>query len=113
MARLPCTKPLATPAVVVAMPARQSRRACRPGDTPAPCNATRSLFVRSIFMLGVLRLDRRGLRILPCGAPHAPPALRTGPMTKIASNLQIDSARLWGDIHETAKFGGTPKGGVR
>src|ERR1700759_2815304 len=34
-------------------------------------------------------------------------------MTKIASNLQIDSARLWGDIHETAKFGGTPKGGVR
>src|SRR3954463_12705302 len=34
-------------------------------------------------------------------------------MTKIASNLQIDSARMWGTIHETAKFGGTPKGGVR
>src|SRR6201989_2789117 len=34
-------------------------------------------------------------------------------MTKIASNLQIDSARLWGSIHETAKFGATPKGGVR
>src|SRR5437868_1509857 len=34
-------------------------------------------------------------------------------MTKITSNLQIDSARLWGTIHETAKFGGTPKGGVR
>src|SRR5215472_14966221 len=34
-------------------------------------------------------------------------------MTKIASNLQIDSARLWGAIHETAKFGATPKGGVR
>jgi N-carbamoyl-L-amino-acid hydrolase len=34
-------------------------------------------------------------------------------MTKAKSNLQIDSARLWGDIHETAKFGGTPKGGVR
>src|SRR5262249_8657304 len=34
-------------------------------------------------------------------------------MTKIASNLQIDSARLWGTIHETAKFGATPKGGVR
>jgi N-carbamoyl-L-amino-acid hydrolase len=32
-------------------------------------------------------------------------------MTK--SNLQIDSARLWGDIHDTAKFGATPKGGVR
>src|SRR3954462_12446205 len=34
-------------------------------------------------------------------------------MTKIASNLQIDSARLWDTIHETAKFGATPKGGVR
>ena len=34
-------------------------------------------------------------------------------MTKAKSNLQIDSARLWGDIHETAKFGGTAKGGVR
>ncbi|CAN5479518.1 Zn-dependent hydrolase [soil metagenome] len=34
-------------------------------------------------------------------------------MSPIASNLQIDSARLWGTIHETAKFGGTPKGGVK
>jgi beta-ureidopropionase / N-carbamoyl-L-amino-acid hydrolase len=34
-------------------------------------------------------------------------------MTTIASNLQIDSARLWDTIHETAKFGATPKGGVR
>jgi N-carbamoyl-L-amino-acid hydrolase len=34
-------------------------------------------------------------------------------MTPVASNLQIDSARLWGTIHETAKFGATPKGGVR
>ncbi len=34
-------------------------------------------------------------------------------MIKARSNLQIDSARLWGDIHETAKFGATPKGGVR
>jgi N-carbamoyl-L-amino-acid hydrolase len=34
-------------------------------------------------------------------------------MTSVASNLQIDSARLWGTIHETAKFGATPKGGVR
>src|SRR5258706_15799784 len=34
-------------------------------------------------------------------------------MTKVASNLQIDSARLWDTIHETAKFGATPKGGVR
>ncbi|HEX7790901.1 MAG TPA: M20/M25/M40 family metallo-hydrolase, partial [Afipia sp.] len=34
-------------------------------------------------------------------------------MTNARSNLQIDSARLWGDIHETAKFGATPKGGVK
>ena len=34
-------------------------------------------------------------------------------MTHVASNLQIDSARLWDTIHETAKFGATPKGGVR
>jgi N-carbamoyl-L-amino-acid hydrolase len=34
-------------------------------------------------------------------------------MSKVASNLQIDSARLWETIHETAKFGATPKGGVR
>src|SRR3954471_16580729 len=41
------------------------------------------------------------------------PSTSQGTMTKIASNLQIDSARLWGDIHETAQFGATPKGGVR
>lgn len=29
------------------------------------------------------------------------------------SNLQIDSSRLWRDIHDTAKFGGTAKGGVK
>ena len=34
-------------------------------------------------------------------------------MSRAASNLQIDSARLWDTIHETAKFGATPKGGVR
>jgi beta-ureidopropionase / N-carbamoyl-L-amino-acid hydrolase len=34
-------------------------------------------------------------------------------MNPVTSNLQIDSARLWGTIHETAKFGATPKGGVR
>src|SRR3954467_8658057 len=34
-------------------------------------------------------------------------------MTSIASNLQIDSSRLWDTIHETAKFGATAKGGVR
>src|SRR5215475_7899540 len=34
-------------------------------------------------------------------------------MTRNTSNLQIDSVRLWDTIHETAKFGHTPKGGVR
>src|ERR1700750_1552871 len=34
-------------------------------------------------------------------------------MSRAISNLQIDSARLWGTIHETAQFGATPKGGVR
>jgi len=34
-------------------------------------------------------------------------------MSQAASNLQIDSARLWDTIHETAKFGATSKGGVR
>ncbi len=34
-------------------------------------------------------------------------------MTPARSNLRIDSGRLWNAIHETAKFGGTPKGGVR
>jgi beta-ureidopropionase / N-carbamoyl-L-amino-acid hydrolase len=34
-------------------------------------------------------------------------------MSRAASNLQIDSARLWGAIFETAQFGLTPKGGVR
>src|SRR6195952_3058474 len=34
-------------------------------------------------------------------------------MTKLGDNLKIDSARLWDSIHETAKFGGTAKGGVR
>jgi N-carbamoyl-L-amino-acid hydrolase len=34
-------------------------------------------------------------------------------MPPVASNLQIDSARLWDTIHETGKFGATAKGGVR
>jgi beta-ureidopropionase / N-carbamoyl-L-amino-acid hydrolase len=34
-------------------------------------------------------------------------------MSPAPSNLQIDSTRLWGTIHETAQFGATPKGGVR
>src|SRR4030088_2448724 len=33
-------------------------------------------------------------------------------MKQVASNLQIDSARLWDTIHETAKCGATRKGGV-
>ena len=34
-------------------------------------------------------------------------------MTQRPPNLHINADRLWGDIHITAKFGGTPKGGVR
>lgn len=34
-------------------------------------------------------------------------------MTKLGDNLKINSERLWGAINETAKFGGTAKGGVR
>ena len=34
-------------------------------------------------------------------------------MSAKPSNLQIDSGRLWGAIHDTAKFGATAKGGVR
>ena len=30
----------------------------------------------------------------------------------IRTNLRIDADRLWAAIHETARFGGTPKGGV-
>jgi N-carbamoyl-L-amino-acid hydrolase len=41
------------------------------------------------------------------------PNFRNRSMTKIASNLQVDSIRLWDTIHETAKFGATAKGGVR
>jgi len=32
-------------------------------------------------------------------------------MSRAASNWQIDPARLWDTIHETAQFGATPKGG--
>ena len=34
-------------------------------------------------------------------------------MAEYQTNLQIDSEQLWASIHETAKFGATPKGGVR
>src|SRR5438046_7749675 len=34
-------------------------------------------------------------------------------MEKLGFKLQIDSARLWDTIHETARFGATAKGGVR
>jgi N-carbamoyl-L-amino-acid hydrolase len=34
-------------------------------------------------------------------------------MTQRLPNLHINADRMWADIHDTAKFGGTPKGGVR
>src|SRR3984957_16839367 len=57
-------------------------------------------------------LDRWCHRVLPWH-PTIPTAFPEGRMSKIASNLQIDSARLWDTIHETAVFGATAKGGVR
>ena len=33
--------------------------------------------------------------------------------TRRRTNLAIDDARLWGTLMDTARFGGTPKGGVR
>src|SRR6478609_8493538 len=113
IARLPCTYPLATPAVVAAMPARQSRRACRLGRifvAPVlPCG----FFASSIFIKSAPCLDRWCGTVLPCGSAPRTTRFSEGRMTKIASNLQIDSARLWDSIFETAKFGATPKGGVR
>jgi beta-ureidopropionase / N-carbamoyl-L-amino-acid hydrolase len=46
-------------------------------------------------------------------ATPLPPQAGNTSMSRAASNLQIDSARLWGTIHETAQFGATAKGGVR
>jgi N-carbamoyl-L-amino-acid hydrolase len=43
----------------------------------------------------------------------APDNRETERMSRAVTNLQIDSARLWGSIHETAQFGATAKGGVR
>src|SRR5579863_7047276 len=53
-------------------------------------------------------LKTSGVDLTPAHHHH-----RNSFMTTTASNLQIDSARLWDTIHETAKFGATPKGGVR
>ena len=30
----------------------------------------------------------------------------------VAANLRVDGDRLWATIHETARFGGTPRGGI-
>jgi Peptidase family M20/M25/M40 len=62
-----------------------------------------------------LTLTRRGGRVIEKAdiADRIRDNRVQGRMTSIASNLQIDSARLWDTIHETAKFGATPKGGVR
>ena len=58
-------------------------------------------------------LTRRRRRVIENDRTRAAYGFRTSLMTKISSNLQINSARLWDTIHETAKFGATPKGGVR
>src|SRR5664279_5423878 len=51
IARLPCTKPLATPAVVVAMPARQACRAATLGDgSPALAGAVHSVLAKLVIV---------------------------------------------------------------
>jgi beta-ureidopropionase / N-carbamoyl-L-amino-acid hydrolase len=55
-------------------------------------------------------LTRRRWRVIENGVAIS---YRNCRMSQATSNLQIDSARLWDTIHETAKFGATPKGGVR
>jgi N-carbamoyl-L-amino-acid hydrolase len=39
--------------------------------------------------------------------------MTVAPNTRRGTNLGIDGARLWGTLIDTARFGGTPKGGVR
>jgi N-carbamoyl-L-amino-acid hydrolase len=60
-------------------------------------------------------LTRRGGRVIERvdTADRVTETRVEGRMTSIASNLQIDSTRLWDTIHKTAKFGLTAKGGVR
>ena len=96
------------------MPARQASRACRLGKISA---------LRVTVLLFLRQTGNHRKRSVPRQVVHerstmptrtcAPTVSRKARMTKIASNLQIDSARLWDTIHETAKFGATPKGGVR
>src|ERR1700677_3452660 len=95
------------------MPARQASRARRlasiAGSPSTPC----CFFARPKIIASAPCLDRPCRRVLPCKATRRIHWLPGHRMTSIASNLQIDSARLWDTIHETAKFGATPKGGVR
>src|SRR3954471_2384362 len=99
------------PAVLLAIPARQASRACKLG------NISRSALLfflarPKIIDSSVPRQNVQGSSTMQDHVMHLQ-LLPAGQMRKPASNLQIDSGRLWGTIHETAKFGATAKGGVR
>src|SRR5205814_1959505 len=99
------------PAVLLAIPARQASRACRLGNISR--SAPLSFFARpKIIDSSVPRQNVQGSSTMQDHVMHLQ-LLPAGQMRKPASNLQIDSGRLWGTIHETAKFGLTAKGGVR
>ncbi len=55
----------------------------------------------------VIRNDAPASRLMRCTLRNDRNGLTTEPSR---TNLQIDSARLWGTIHETAQFGATPEG---
>src|SRR5438874_3310041 len=99
------------PAVLLAIPARQASRACRLGNISR--SALLSFFARpKIIDSSVPRQNVQGSSTMQDHVMHLQ-LLPAGQMRKPASNLQIDSGRLWDTIHETAKFGATAKGGVR
>src|SRR5437763_2112723 len=99
------------PAVLLAIPARQASRACRLGNISR--SALLPFLARpKIIDSSVPRQNVQGSSTMQDHVMHLH-LLPAGQMRKPASNLQIDSGRLWDTIHETAKFGATAKGGVR
>src|SRR5881227_3453314 len=99
------------PAVLLAIPARQASRACKLG------NISRSALLFFLARPKIIdsSVPRQNVQGSSTMQDHVMQLqlLPAGQMRKPASNLQIDSGRLWDTIHETAKFGATAKGGVR
>src|ERR1700689_5867630 len=106
------------------MPARHASRALWLGNISRSPSTPRCFFARPTIIESAPCLGRQCAltgSVPRQAVPHSSTMqgndthhqLSGNRMTSIASNLQIDSARLWDTIHETAKFGATPKGGVR